>query len=204
MSSFCSLLLSIIRRSEEWHCSTFTLIRLCKICNGLARTWTLNSPSSSIISSPSTLLGEEPLLSDLNQLTQSPDHDLGRNSSIIFPLVSTCTGSNSIWSWNIRINCETHRNFRCTYALFMIRMDSSFEIFLLHCIPLCCIAFHCSALHSTALHYIPLHCITFHCIALLSIALHCFPSHCIAFHCIALLSTALHCRYQLCVQSSRL
>ena len=212
MSSFCSLLLSIIRRSEEWHCSTFTLIRLCKICNGLARTWTLNSPSSSIISSPSTLLGEEPLLSDLNQLTQSPDHDLGRNSSIIFPLVGTCTGSNSILSWNIRINCETYRNFRCTCALFMIMIETAFEIFLLHGLAFHCLAlhivtlhstaFHCVALHSTVVHCIPLHCITFHCIA--SIALYCLPSHCIAFHCIALLSTALHWRNQLRVQPSSL
>ena len=53
--------------------------------NGLARTWTLN-----------TLLGEELLLSDLNQLTQSPEHDLGRNTSLVFRLVSNCTGSNSI------------------------------------------------------------------------------------------------------------
>ena len=132
---------TIIRRSEEWLCSTFTLIRLRKIWNGLAMTWTLNSPSSSTLSSPSTLLGEELLLSDLNQLTQSPDHDLGRNSSIMFPLVSTCPGSNSIWSWYIRIKCETYRNFRCTCALFMIRMESSFEIFLL-----LGLTFHCLAL----------------------------------------------------------
>ena len=53
--------------------------------NGLARIWTLN-----------TLLGEELLLSDLNQLTQSPEHDLGRNTSLVFRLESNCTGSNSI------------------------------------------------------------------------------------------------------------
>ena len=107
------------------------LSKMLDVRKDAARTWTLN-----------TLLGEELLLSDLNQLTQSPEHDLGRNTSLVFRLVSNCTGSNSIWSWNIRINCETYRNFRCTCALFMIRMETAFEIFLLHGLAFHCLAFY--------------------------------------------------------------
>ena len=64
----------------------------------------------------------------------------------------------------------------------MIRMESSFEIFLLS-IPLPCLASHC-----IALHYIALQCIALHCIAWHSTVLHCIPLHCITLH-----FTALHC-----------
>ena len=69
----------------------------------------------------------------------------------------------------------------------MVRMESSFEIFLLS-IPLPCLASHCIALHYIALQSIALHCIAWH-----STVLHCIPLYCIAFHCIALHYISLHC-----------